>query len=170
MNRHQLATILSWAGDQGFSGRKRLQKVVFFLQKAGCDLGCQYTLHHFGPYSRDVADACDEMVAAGLITETGGQQGGSIQYSYTINPKIRDLVGRTPCPQLQQFQELGAELIKKEIWPLELGSTILYFYGQTSDWDRALEQACAFKKVPSDCTASGGALALARSVQEKAVA
>lgn len=59
MNRLQLATLLSWADDQSIQGRKRLQKVVYFLQYAGCPLDCRYTLHHFGPYSRDVADACD---------------------------------------------------------------------------------------------------------------
>ncbi len=35
MNRLQLATLLSWAGDNGLQGRKRLQKVVYFLQEAG---------------------------------------------------------------------------------------------------------------------------------------
>lgn len=73
MNRHQLATLLSLAGEQGFSGRKRLQKVVFLLQQAGCDLGCHFTLQPFGPYSLDVAHAIDEMVAAGLVIETGKQ-------------------------------------------------------------------------------------------------
>ncbi|MFO1064120.1 MAG: hypothetical protein U0892_09680 [Pirellulales bacterium] len=34
MNRLQLATLLSWAGQDGLSGRKRLQKVVYLLQEA----------------------------------------------------------------------------------------------------------------------------------------
>lgn len=169
MNRHQLATLLSWAGDQGFPGRKRLQKVVFFLQQAGCDLGCHYTLHHFGPYSRDVAEACDEMVAAGLVIEKGGPQSGTMQYDYTLRPEIRDLVNKTPEPQVQQFQKLGTELIGKDIWQLELGSTILFFHGQMPDWDRALAQACDFKKVPMSVEASQTALSLAKRVQERAL-
>ena len=169
MNRNQLATLLSWAGEQGFSGRKRLQKVVFFLQQAGCDLGCHYTLHHFGPYSRDVADACDEMVAAGLIIETGGPQSGTMQYAYTLQPAIRDLVKKAPEPQIQRFQDLGRELIEEDIWPLELGSTILFFHGQTSDWDHALEQACEFKKVSTSAEARRTALSLAKRVQERAL-
>ena len=82
MNRLQMATLLSWADDAGLRGRKRLQKVVFFLQEAGCPLDCRYTLHHYGPYSRDVADRCDEMVAAGLIDESGGPSTGDMQYAY----------------------------------------------------------------------------------------
>lgn len=165
MNRHQLATLLSWAGEQGFSGRKRLQKVVFFLQQAGCDLGCQYTLHHFGPYSRDVADTCDEMVAAKLIDETGGPQNSSMQYAYKLKPHILDSVNRTPEPHIQKFQELGRQLIGMDLWQLELGSTILFIHRQNPDWDRALAQACEFKKVRADSQTSLSALSLAKGLQ-----
>ena len=90
MNRLQLATLLSWAGDNGLHGRKRLQKVVYFLQEAGCPLNCRYSLHHFGPYSCDVADRCDEMVAAGLLEETARPFNGDTQYTYALKPAIRD--------------------------------------------------------------------------------
>lgn len=163
MNRHQLATLLSWAGEQGFSGRKRLQKVVFFLQQAGCDLGCHYTLHHFGPYSRDVADACDEMVAAGLIEETGGPQNGSMQYAYKLKPHTLSLVQATPEPGVQKFADQGRQLIRTDIWQLELGSTILFFYRQNPDWEKALEKSCEFKNVPKNVEASRNALCFAQS-------
>ncbi len=162
MNRHQLATLISWAGEQGFSGRKRLQKVVFFLQQAGCDLRCHYTLHHFGPYSRDVAHACDEMVAAGLVIEDGGPQNGNMQYLYKLKPDIRELVNQSPEPQVEEFQALGKELIEKDLWQLELGSTILFFHRQKLDWNHALDEACKFKKVSTTDEASQSALSLAK--------
>ena len=164
MNRHQLATLLSWSGEQGFSGRKRLQKVVFFLQQAGCDLQCQYTLHFFGPYSRDVADTCDEMVAAGLVEETGGPKKGSMQYAYKLKPNILKLVNEAPEPQVQRFSELGKQLIGADLWQLELGSTILFFHRQSRDWESALKEACTFKKVPADAAASRDSLNFAKSV------
>lgn len=166
MNRHQLATLLSWAGEQGLSGRKRLQKVVFFLQVAGCDLGCHYTLHHFGPYSRDVAAACDEMVAAGLIDETGGPQNGSMQYAYKLKPHILNLAKQTPEPQLQRFYNLGKDLIGADLWHLELGSTILFFYRQKPDWNQALEEACKFKKAVANADTSQKALTLAQQLNK----
>lgn len=165
MNRHQFATLLSWAGDQGFSGRKRLQKVVFFLEQAGCDLGCHYTLHHFGPYSRDVADTCDEMVAAGLIEESGGPQSGSMHYTYKLKPQILESVSKTPEPRIQKFRFLGVKLIETELWHLELGSTILFFQRQNPDWNSALTQACDFKKVVTTHPSSLKALDLAKHVQ-----
>jgi uncharacterized protein YwgA len=164
MNRHQLATLLSWAGEQGFSGRKRLQKVVFFLQQAGCDLGCHYTLHHFGPYSRDVADTCDEMVAAGLVEETGGPKKGSMQYAYKLKPQILKLANEAPEPRVQQFCDLGKRLIGADLWQLELGSTILFFHRQNRDWESALKEACTFKKVPSDVAASRDSLNFAKNL------
>lgn len=168
MNRLQLATLLSWAGESGLQGRKRLQKVVFFLQEAGCPLECQYQLHYFGPYSRDVADACDEMVAAGLVIETGGPQNGDMQYGYALKPEIHALLAKTPNAPMQSFEELGKELINQSIWPLELGSTILFFYRQTNDWNQALAKGCEFKKVASDTPASKAAFELAQRVHTRA--
>jgi len=168
MNRLQLATLFSWAGDGGLQGRKRLQKVVFFLQAAGCPLDCRFTLHHFGPYSRDVADACDEIVAAGLVDETGGSATGGMQYAYTLKPVTRELLRQTPDPQMQRFQALGTELITTDVWQLELGSTVLFFHEQTGNWGEALARACEFKKVPADVIPSRNALTLGQRVCEQA--
>jgi len=167
MNRLQLATLLSWAGDAGLQGRKRLQKVVFFLQEAGCPLDCKYTLHHFGPYSRDVADRCDEMVAARLIDETVEPQNGVTQYAYSLKPATQALLANKQDRNLEPFEELGKRLIDEKLWLLELGSTILLFYSQCPDWEKALNKACAFKKVdPNDWIRK--ALALAQQVKAQA--
>ena len=167
MNRLQLATLLSWAGDNGLHGRKRLQKVVFFLQEAGCPLDCRYTLHHFGPYSRDVADRCDEMVAAGLIDETGGPANGDKQYAYSLTAATQTALARSPDAVMQPFQERGRSLINEDLWTLELGSTILYFYRQTRNWDQALNNACDFKKVPANVEPSQTALRLAQQFEAR---
>lgn len=164
MNRLQLATLLSWAGPEGLQGRKRLQKVVFFLQETGCSLDCRFTLHHFGPYSRDVADRCDEIVAAGLVDEAVRPSNGVVQYTYTLTPDTSKLVQQTPDVQMQQFQPVGQSLIRESLWSLELGSTILYFYRQSPDWKIALIRACEFKQVSYTQESSQAALALARQI------
>ncbi len=133
MNRIQLATLLSWAGEAGIQGRKRLQKVAFFLQQAGCPLNCEYTLHFFGPYSRDVADACDEMVAAGLIEELGGRETGTMQYAYKLKPATREYLRQVADASMAKFEEVGKQLIQENIWRLELGSTILFHYRRSGD-------------------------------------
>lgn len=162
MNRLQLATLLSWAGADGIKGRKRMQKVVFFLQHAGCSLDCQYTLHHFGPYSRDVVDACDDLVAADLIVESGGPN----QYCYSIKPGTVSLLDKSPDANMARFQPLAVTLINEDNWLLELGSTILYFFQQLNDWDKALEKACLFKQVQVENPKSKHSLSLAKRISE----
>lgn len=168
MNRLQLATLLDWAGEGGIQGRKRLQKVVYCLQRAGCPLDCDYTLHHYGPYSRDVADICDEMVTADLVVEDGGPASGGGPYTYRLTERTRRLLRGTADETMPRFEEVGKRLISEKIWPLELGSTILLFHDQGHDWPQALEQACKFKDVPADTPASTEAMALAQEVMAAA--
>ena len=68
MNRYQLAKIVQWAGT--LRSRKRMQKMIFLLKAAGCPLDADYDLHHYGPYSQDVARLTDEMVREKLLCET----------------------------------------------------------------------------------------------------
>jgi len=165
VDRLQLATLLSWAGEGGFRGRKRLQKVVFFLQEAGCSLDCRFILHNYGPYSRDVADACDEIVAAGLVDESYDDSSGYVQYTYSLTQFTRELLQRTPDPRMQRFEAVGRGLINEDLRTLELGSTILFFFRQCKNWDEALEGACKFKKVSQDTSPSLTALKLARRIE-----
>lgn len=172
MNRLQLATLLSWAGEGGLQGRKRLQKVVYFLQAAGCPLDCRYTLHHFGPYSRDVAETCDESVAAGLVEELGGPVVGgmgSAFYVYSLKPEARRFLEQGPDAAMQPFRTLGCELIRADLWQLELGSTILFFHGRNGDWEQALTEACQFKRVDRNLEASRNAMTFAQRVLARQV-
>ena len=163
MNRLQFATLLSWAEEDGVQGRKRLQKVVFMLQQIDCDLNCHYILHHYGPYSRDVADTCDEMVAAGLVEES--QTLGSSQYHYKLAPRTNDLLKKSPPdPSLATFKDKWISLLKENLWTLELGSTILYFYQQKNDWDDAMQKACDFKKKKPETSKSQKALEFAKQL------
>jgi hypothetical protein len=176
MDRYQLATLSSWAGPHGIQGRKRLQKVVFFLQAAGCSLDCRFSLHHYGPYSRDVANACDEMVAVGLFQEEVTANPAGARYGYRLTPQAVRLLAVTEQTEpfrsqsMNPYRDLGAKLLGEDLWRLELGSTILFFYPQSRDWNLALQRACEFKKVPQGTPATAGALELAREVSRAAVA
>lgn len=168
MNRLQFATLLSWAGEQGLEGRKRLQKVVYFLQRAGCPLNCNYILHHYGPYSHDVAEACDEMVAAGLVVEEAVESGEIKKYRYMLSSKTKALMTQSSDSEISAFEDLGKKLIGESMWPLELGSTILYFLGQGDNWDSALEMGCKYKNVNPNDSSSKAALKLAKDALQHA--
>ncbi len=148
MDKLALATLMSWGEE--ISGRKRLQKVVFLLQRAGFPADAAFILHHYGPYSRDVSQTSDELVALGILNETAEPCRAGKVYKYKMTKKGRELLSRTVSPRLQEiekFHELVNRWQETSTWHLELGSTISYFKQQSSDWDDAVNHAREFKKV-----------------------
>lgn len=172
MDKLQLAILTEWAEDaglHGIKGRKRMQKVIYFLQQAGCPIDADYTLHHYGPYSRDVANVTDVMVAEGLLKEHGYSGIGGGQYDYKLEGHTRDMIHRIrESPSIQAFEayrDRAIELLRESLWHLELGSTILYFYRSrrtAQDWDSALREACEYKRTDPQDPSSQTALALAK--------
>src|SRR4051794_37885560 len=82
MTRYQLAKLVAWA--EHLRTRKRVQKVVYLLQAAGCPLDADFTLHRFGPYSQEVSRLSDEMVREGLLQEEVVPNSKGEQYSYRL--------------------------------------------------------------------------------------
>ena len=85
MTRYQLGKIVEWAGT--LQSRKRMQKLVFLLQAAGCPLDVDYDLHHYGPYSEDLARLTDLMVDERLLEERIEVRPYGEQYSYRLSPE-----------------------------------------------------------------------------------
>lgn len=161
MDKLQLALLTKWAEDAnlpGIEGRKRMQKVVFLLQQAGCPIDADFSLHFYGPYSRDVAEVTDVMVAEKLLDEQAGNS-----YRYTLNSQTRPLIELTcqrhpgAADAFSKFREKAVDLLREDLPVLELGSTILFMYRndrEGPDWDRALKGACRYKgKVETDAAA-----------------
>lgn len=166
MNRYQLAKLVSWA--KRLHTRKRLQKVVYLLQAAGCPLATEYSLHLYGPYSEELARLTDEMTRQALLEEQSSENGRGTQYSYTLSPvavkQIADLErtdrGREWAAELSPFADRAESLFAEDLKRLEFASTIVFFRRQGNDWPQAVEKAAAFKRTP----AVKDALPLAQSV------
>ena len=151
MIRYQLAKLVEWAGT--LHTRKRLQKVVFMLQAAGCSLEADFYLHHYGTYSEDVARLTDEMVRKKLLEEESEPFMGGSKYSYrlpaSVVQQLADLEktdqGRTWAEQLAPFEAKAKALLAADVKQLEYASTILYFHLEGKDWPEAVEKAVQFK-------------------------
>lgn len=173
MNRYQLATLVKWA--ETLETRKRLQKVVYLLQVGGCDLDVEYTLHHFGPYSHDVASLTDEMVQAVLLCEkeTANPLAGS-SFSYSLSESAESKLERlqkSPDHQrhlgtLDKHEQLAKRLLREDLKKLEFAATIAYFHAREPDrgWEHARERAAKFKAQEPDGTNMREAERLARKV------
>jgi uncharacterized protein YwgA len=174
MTRYELAKLVSWADT--LHSRKRLQKVVFLLQAAGCPLNADFILHHFGPYSEHVSRLTDELVRLDLLKEAATDNSVGQQYSYRLSERAREKMrhleeskqGRLMAEQMAPFETMAKGLLREDLKDLEVAATVMYFRKQRLDWPQATEKACAFKNIPLDGPLAARATALARSVEESA--
>jgi hypothetical protein len=174
MNRYQLAKLVEWAGGE-LRSRKRLQKVVYLLESAGVELGASFILHHYGPYSYDVAALSDEMVRTGLLEETPEQFPTVTQYSYSLPEKTKELIAHFEADESKnitvkntaKFKNLAIRLLKEDLRKLELASTLAYFKKNGSDWDQAVDRACKFKNVDRESQQIADAEHLAKEIIEE---
>jgi uncharacterized protein YwgA len=156
MNRYQLAKIVEWAGT--LRSRKRMQKMVFLLQAAGCPLDVAYDLHYYGPYSQDVARLTDEMVREKLLVETTETRPFGEQYSYALTDgAIRQISeyeasprGTGPAKEMTQFESLARKLCNTDLWELEVASTIAFFRKQGHGWPASVDKTRQFKNLAGD--------------------
>jgi uncharacterized protein YwgA len=156
MERYQLARIVEWVGT--FRSRKRMQKLVFMLQAAGCPLDADYDLHHYGPYSQDVALLTGQMVGQRLMEETKEAHSYGEQYSYTLSDDARRQIseyeagprGSDPAGEMAKFRVLAQELYHADLRELEVASTVVFFRKQGFDWETAIEKTRQFKNLSAD--------------------
>lgn len=153
MTRYQLGKIVGWA--ETLRSRKRMQKLVFLLQAAGCPLDVDYDLHHYGPYSEDLARLTDLMVDERLLEERVEVRPYGEQYSYRLSPEsVRQIaeyearpVGPGPMAPMAGFEPLARALCEIELKELEIAATIVFFRKQGHDWPAAVAKACQFKRL-----------------------
>ncbi|MCG8408060.1 MAG: hypothetical protein MI923_22910 [Phycisphaerales bacterium] len=172
MNAYHLAKLVEWAGT--LKTRKRLQKVVYLLRHAGCPLNVDFTLHHYGPYSHDVAQRADAMVQAGLLEEeeTSNTIGRSFSYklSQTARQQLNNMDNaiRQKYEEFDRFKPLAQQLLQHDLQKLEFSATIAYFrnQGQGRTWLTAREAASKFKNQEPNGQDMRDAEGLAKQVLE----
>ncbi|NQT00438.1 MAG: hypothetical protein HQ580_00290 [Planctomycetes bacterium] len=137
--------------------RKRLQKSIYLLQLADCPLKCDYLLHYYGPYSFELADLIDQLKGAEIIKESADLTGyGNQRYISQIADKgtrvlgefEKSKTGKDLYAQIKRFVPLFQKLNQEDLWVLELGATVGYYY--KGNWEVALIQTAAFKKIRKD--------------------
>ena len=170
MTRYQLGKVVGWAGT--LHSRKRMQKLVFLLQAAGCSLDVEYDLHHYGPYSEDLARLTDRMVDERLLEERMEVRPYGEQYSYRLSPEsVRQIAEYEASPQapgpiapMAGFEPLARALCETDLKELEIAATIVFFRERGSDWPVAVAKACDFKHLSPVASLVAKAEELARRV------
>ena len=171
MNQYQLAKLIEWAGT--LESRKRIQKVVFMLQAAHCPFMADFFLHRYGPYSQDVAQLTDEMVAAGLLKETESDNGmGGRIYGYQLTERGQSQLkvtsekstGQKLSREMEGYRSLAKKLLDANLRDLEVAATIVFFHLSQNDWETAKKKAFQFKEVDSHSEVAARMEKLAKEV------
>ena len=173
MKDYWLAKLI--ASVQEVDSRKRLQKSIYLLQLAGCPLRCDYLLHYYGPYSFELSGLVDQLNAAEIIGESKELTGfGNVRYTSQITDKGSHLLanfeksqtGKKTHTQIKPFISLFQELNKQDLWILELGATVAYYYD--GDWKEAQAQTAKFKGVATSNSNLRKAVTLAKRFKKSA--
>ena len=153
MDRYQLLKLTDWAGT--IEGRKCMQKVVFLMKCTGCPIDADFSLHYYGPYSAEVAQATDVLVQLGLLSETQSSTAVGQRYDYCLTQHARASLSRFEATdegakaqeQIAPFENAAKQLFQRSAAELEYAATIAFFHKRGLDWGAAIEKACEFKQL-----------------------
>lgn len=113
--------------EKGAPCKKTLQKIVFLIEAKKINLGCDYGIHFYGPYSYDLDFTVRELCAEGIL---------NIEYTaqeHVISVLSEDNISTYDNPLVDQIIE---EFGKDSPSELELLATALYVYLKVKDVDK----------------------------------
>lgn len=125
VNNYAIVNIISQITEKSSSPcKKKLQKIVFLIEAKQINLGCDYGIHFYGPYSADLDFAVRELSDEGIL---------KINYTHMEHLiSVTDTsVGETY--NNEAMNEVINEFSKDTPSELELIATTLYVYQQIED-------------------------------------
>lgn len=129
-------------------GKTAIMKTVFMLQQVKhVDLGCEFSIYTYGPYSADVMEDIDELVSDGLLSSNAYVYKDYIGYKLSATDSGAEAVPSLKGETVSALKEILDFVGKKTAKELELYSTIIY----VDDWylknRKANNMAAIIKKV-----------------------
>ena len=107
--------------------KKTLQKIVFLVENKHIDLGCEYGIHFYGPYSADLDFAVRELCDRGVL-----------KIDYTPKEHLISVANRTSVKHSLDaaVDEIIDKFGQKSPSELELIATALYMYKCLKDKEK----------------------------------
>jgi len=138
--------ILDSAGGT-LSGKTRFQKSAYFLEAANVGFGFDFSYHHYGPYSEDLAIATDDANALGLINTAWQPTKAGFQYAvYESNHGVEQADDHSS----ERRREILSILNRYDSIVLELAATAHYLKHNgfaDNEWDETRRRKTA-KAIP----------------------
>ena len=128
VNNEAIVSIISKISNKkGAPCKKTLQKIVFLIEAKNVDLGCDYGIHFYGPYSSDLDFAVRELCDEGIL---------NIEYTlleHKISILDESSISEFDNPIVNQVVDEFAQDTPSE---LELLATALYVYLKVRDIEK----------------------------------
>ena len=110
-------------------GKKKLQKLVFLIQEKGIDLGYEYGLHFYGPYSSNLDIETTTLSAEGIIKfdySSGYSHKMSITEGCKVKSRLTNVQEKVIDSVIERFKDQSPS-------ELELLTTAIYAYNNLQD-------------------------------------
>ncbi|SFE08587.1 hypothetical protein SAMN05216238_10842 [Lentibacillus persicus] len=117
-----------FAAANKVSGRKKLQKMVYILQKCHVPFEEKYQFHFYGPYSEELSLRIEELCNLGFISEEKEAKSNYIQYHYQITEDGNEFLNQFQMDMPDMTEQISLLKAKSSRF-LELVSTMFYFEG-----------------------------------------
>lgn len=108
------------------TGRKKLQKMIYILQKCHVPFEEKYQFHFYGPYSEELSLRVEELCNLGFINEQKEDKSNYFQYHYKITEDGQEFLHQFKL-DMPDLTANVAEMKGKSSRFLELVSTMLFF-------------------------------------------
>lgn len=111
---------------QEVTGRKKLQKMIYILQKCNIPFEEKYAFHVYGPYSEELTLRVEELCNLTFIDEVKEDKGNYFQYHYHITDRGKNFLEEFGL-DMPDMSDKVDQLKSKSARFLELVATMLYF-------------------------------------------
>lgn len=108
------------------TGRKKLQKMIYILQKCNFPFQEKYQFHIYGPYSEELTLRVEELCNLGFLNEVREDKSNYYQYRYEITGDGTEFLEQFSLDMPDLTNEVDM-LQSRSSRFLELVATILYF-------------------------------------------
>lgn len=111
---------------ENVKGRKKLQKLIYILQKCRVPFKEKFQFHFYGPYSEELTLRVEELCNLHLIQESKEDKGNYSRYNYSITEEGKSFLDQFALdmpdflPHIELLQDRSSRF-------LELVSTMLFF-------------------------------------------
>lgn len=120
----KIASLIHQAGE--ISGSKKLQKVVYILQKLGYPFNQIFHYHFYGPYSEELSVQLEELCDFGFLIENREDKGEEEKCHYRLSEAGEGFLSHYKNI-LPSVRSLTQKVMDQNTWFLERVAILLYF-------------------------------------------